>query len=136
VGVNDVITAFSIKPPSQYMSSPQLKSIVIRGLTMDEFDSVCSDFGELTEFRRVLAKECDEVVQKAANAQAKLDGFAANKKQIAVRCNLDIRCSRLLQDSESVYRGDHEDQPTAAESVEGQHSRQRRIRQFNNRSRV
>lgn len=80
--INDVITAFCLKPPKQWFSDPHLEAVVVYGVTLEELDEVMEQFGDLDRKIQDLADECNQWANDAAEAEAKIATLTAEKTAI------------------------------------------------------
>jgi len=80
--VREVITNFSIKPPKNYLSNPEIESVTVWGLTLSEFDESCGIVGRLQKHKESILEICDSEINKAIEASAELSGVEDEKIEI------------------------------------------------------
>ena len=82
INISRIVSAFSFKPPSQFYPDTQIQGVIVHGLQMDEFDTICSRIGQLAKFKSDLDQKCEALATKAAENQAILDGFEDKKTNL------------------------------------------------------
>ena len=83
--IREIVTGFSIKPPKQYISNPQIESVIVWGLTLSEFDECCEIAGKLQKHKEKILEQCDAELSKATEAALRLANTTQKKDEIDER---------------------------------------------------
>lgn len=82
IDVKDVVTDFAIKPPREYRGDPEIQSVTVVGLTLDEFNQSCEIADNLQEYKKSIILTCESEVNKASKAEQELMAFDSKKAEI------------------------------------------------------
>ncbi|MFL0811615.1 MAG: hypothetical protein K6L76_14440 [Agarilytica sp.] len=82
VTVREIVTDFSIKPPKQYFSNPEIESVEVWGLTLSEFGECCEISGKLEKYKESILELCDSQISKATESQQLLSECIQKQNEI------------------------------------------------------
>jgi len=103
ISLNEIINSFAIKPPKQYLSSPEIESVTVWGFTLEEFNESCLQAGELQEYKESILTLCDESIKKASEAEGELSVLNITKSEIENKISaLQTKKTDLQQEIEST----------------------------------
>lgn len=101
--IRDIIGAFSIKPPKKYISSPEIESVRVWGMTLEEFNESCDIAANLENHKESILGQCDAQIAKASEAEEELSCFEQDKSDIEARISeLTNEESKLQKEVEAT----------------------------------